>query len=1430
MSDPAPLISIFTNVKNGAQTIRRCLDSVLALNYPNFEHVIQDGASTDGTLEILRDYAARHPQVIKLVSAPDSCAEEAMFRALKRCRGTWIGSCLADEALLPEAGNWAREAFRLQPDAGAIYGDLYLTDADGRIQSEFKAPHPFSVEKYLLHEVNPPFASTFFRRRALEDIRLETHPWAYDMGEFELWIQLGLKHPVHYVPGVVATYAVHADQRSSRKDILLKLFETRCAYLPRLLAAPDLQRRFAPISAQIIGGLHLFIAEVMRDSGSYAEAADLLLKGMAHAPHAERSKQVMIGFYNQGMQLAAQKRWQNALTCWEPLEKLGIVFPEIAQIRRRLEPLADHRALWNQGVVSEIRFWEEWIGKLAQDRSITDRLDEGRPLQPTLCRLLAQASPAPAAAPLEVLDIGSGPLTSLGRTWPGHSVRITAADPLAPHYNAALDKGRIVPLSRPVEAHAEKLDAVFQESAFDLVTAINSLDHSYDPLRAIRQAVRAVKPGHFVLLANERNEGENEAYAGLHQWNFALENGDFVLWSKAGRHNVTEALKGVAEVTCEISATREFVDSEDVLVVRIRKHDTAAVPARPAAAPLVSVLVLCHNYGAHLRTAVASVLAQTFTDYELLILDDGSTDDSLQIAQALAEEHRATTSVRVLHREDVGPSAARRFGVEQARGRYFVPLDADDKLAPAFLERTVPVLEADEKLGFAYTDSCYFGDKDQDVFHPEYDFAKLCAGNFVSYCSLVRRAAFDAVDGYDRANWGYYEDWDLWIRLGQAGWQGRHVAECLFFYQQHFASSLSYYSQRLDPIYKAYVISQHPDLYAPAAVAQAESLLAEMPAGWHARPPLKAVASVQELLTRHPGNRHLLYFLALAQFRDGLAGEAVASLNALLTAHPDDQQARAALERFSVEMLRAQSPEDSRPVPSAAARPPAGPGAEALQARARELFARGQWKGAAEACAQVIVRSPNDAPILFILARALLNLGARPDAAKIARHLTALAPGHPEYAAFLGQLEGSARALPAPAGQPAAVAAPPPPARRPAHRIVALVSAYNEADVISHVIGDLIANGVEVYLLDNNSTDRTIAEAEKWLGKGLLKIERFPEDAGYAAQCGTEYVWREVLRRKEELALELGADWYLHADADEFRESPWPGKTLAEAIREVDLLGYNAINFAVYNFRPTDSAFIPGSDVRRHLTAYEPGDWFDSVQIKAWKNPGRRVDIVRSGGHSIGFAGRSVFPISFILRHYPIRSEDHGRRKVFKERLPRFNKEERAAGWHVQYNAYASGEARFLCDPAKLIAYDGNAVRADLLGRGNLDLLLASTLSNRPAASQLPESAALCSWVGRKLGLGEPLAASMGQQANQVLESLLQTQAFGEKDLPLTLDAQLAGLLLALNQVKSAYARLQGDSRLALAAHSLANQLERICAGSPQAERPPAPQPVSQAA
>lgn len=303
----------------------------------------------------------------------------------------------------------------------------------------------------------------------------------------------------------------------------------------------------------------------------------------------------------------------------------------------------------------------------------------------------------------------------------------------------------------------------------------------------------------------------------------------------------------------------------------------------------------------------------------------------------------------------------------------------------------------------------------------------------------------------------------------------------------------------------------------------------------------------------------------------------------------------------------------------------------------------------------------------------------------------------PEAFASARQLIGdgiTVNAVAAPRPQPAAQL----PASRP-FTVTAIISSFNEGDVISHVIGDLIANGVQVYLLDNCSTDNTVAEASRWLGKGLLHIERFPDDSGYSKRNTKEYVWRDILRRKQELAQTLTSDWFIHADADEFRESPYVGQTLSEGIAAVDTAGYSAINFELLNFRPTNNGFVPGSDVRTSLTHYERGEWFDSAQIKAWKNTGIPVDLVSTGGHSIAFTGRSVYPVPFILRHYPIRSEQHGQNKVYQERLARFAKEERAAGWHVQYDELIKTKRSFLADEKDLILYDGDRFRRELIGR-----------------------------------------------------------------------------------------------------------------------------------
>jgi len=280
----------------------------------------------------------------------------------------------------------------------------------------------------------------------------------------------------------------------------------------------------------------------------------------------------------------------------------------------------------------------------------------------------------------------------------------------------------------------------------------------------------------------------------------------------------------------------------------------------------------------------------------------------------------------------------------------------------------------------------------------------------------------------------------------------------------------------------------------------------------------------------------------------------------------------------------------------------------------------------------------------------------------------------------------------------------------PAFRVVAIVAAYNEADVIRHVVGDLIEQGVDVYVLDDGSTDDSAAAIELYVDRGVIRIERLP-----LAGDG-RFDWTRILARKEALARELEADWFVHHDADEFRESPWSGVPLGDAIRRVDALGYNAVDFLSLDFWPTHDRFRAGEDVRTAFTAYAERGPFDRLQVRCWKKTDAPVDLTSSGGHDAQFSGRRVFPIRFISRHYPIRSQAHGERKVFAERRGRYVEEERARGWHVQYDDVREG-ASFIRDPATLTPYDPDAVRLSLTLRHRGVESLEASLSDALAAA-----------------------------------------------------------------------------------------------------------------
>jgi hypothetical protein len=121
-------------------------------------------------------------------------------------------------------------------------------------------------------------------------------------------------------------------------------------------------------------------------------------------------------------------------------------------------------------------------------------------------------------------------------------------------------------------------------------------------------------------------------------------------------------------------------------------------------------------------------------------------------------------------------------------------------------------------------------------------------------------------------------------------------------------------------------------------------------------------------------------------------------------------------------------------------------------------------------------------------------------------------------------------------------------------RIVALIAGRNENDIVGQVVADLIAQGIDVYYIDDASTDGTAETVEAWAGKGVIGIERRP--------VSDSFHWGDILKRKEQLATELDAAWFVHHDADEFRQSPFPGKTLARLFRSSKSSGTTPSIFA----------------------------------------------------------------------------------------------------------------------------------------------------------------------------------------------------------------------------------------------------------------------------
>jgi glycosyltransferase involved in cell wall biosynthesis len=199
----------------------------------------------------------------------------------------------------------------------------------------------------------------------------------------------------------------------------------------------------------------------------------------------------------------------------------------------------------------------------------------------------------------------------------------------------------------------------------------------------------------------------------------------------------------------------------------------------------VSVIIPAYNQANYLAKAIQSVLDQTYTDFEILVVDDGSTDETADIANALTDQR-----VRYIYQDNQGLSAARNTGIKHSAGKYLSYLDSDDQFLPEKLEILLNVLEENPRYGFAAGQAIPIDEDDNligeifDVPLPE-DGSQLLLGNPLHVGSvMVERSWQEKVGFFDEALRSY-EDWDMWLRLARAGCPMTWVARSVSLYRFH---------------------------------------------------------------------------------------------------------------------------------------------------------------------------------------------------------------------------------------------------------------------------------------------------------------------------------------------------------------------------------------------------------------------------------------------------------------------------------------------------------------------------------------------------------------------------------------------------------------------------------------------------------------------
>lgn len=220
-------------------------------------------------------------------------------------------------------------------------------------------------------------------------------------------------------------------------------------------------------------------------------------------------------------------------------------------------------------------------------------------------------------------------------------------------------------------------------------------------------------------------------------------------------------------------------------------------------------------------------------------------------------------------------------------------------------------------------------------------------------------------------------------------------------------------------------------------------------------------------------------------------------------------------------------------------------------------------------------------------------------------------------------------------------------------RALAVVCVRNESMHVRRCLTDFIADGLDVFLIDNGSTDGSLEVAEDFLGCGLVGISHL--------KWNGEFSLKDQLRAKQSIIEKSSYDWVVHADADEWLCSPNSGEKLIDGIARAHYSGCNCINFHELVFVPLPCENFYAEDYSQRMLSYYFYQPTYPRLNRAWKkDAGLRMD--KTGGHRLEGRDTRIYAVDFHLRHYIALSEEHAKRKYIGRA---YSAEDIMSGWHL---------------------------------------------------------------------------------------------------------------------------------------------------------------------